>query len=141
MYEAPKFPQFMEEVLVRKRRWQQEDLGPTMEAVHYLCPSSENHAHWIVKTGESPRLTRCVMKKVNERPQEGHWIALERDLSDGLTLRRRIREKSTVKKIEGLEGDEEWKKEEGRRMMKKLIEEEMKHMTQDPEHLAVRSPS
>lgn len=87
-YEVPDFPPFMQKVMVRKRRWQKDDLSPTMEEVMYLGPSTENHGHWVMKAGEAPRLTRYVMKKLDQRPSEAHWIALERDVLDGLTLRR-----------------------------------------------------
>ena len=79
LHKIPDFPPFMEEVLVRRRRWKK--------------PSPENHGHWVVTLGERPRLTRCYMKKVEGPPNPDHWIALEKELLDGLTLRRRLREK------------------------------------------------
>lgn len=103
-----------------------------MEVVRYLAPSPENHGHWVAKDGESPRLTRCFVKKLQEPPTEGHWIAMERELLDGLSLRRRLREKSTVKKIQGRKEDEE-KKTETKNRVKMVLAEEMKTLYGDHE--------
>ena len=139
IYEVPTFPMFMEKILVRKRRWQRDDLGPTMEEVCYLGPSTENHGHWIVKEGERPRLTRCVMKKVEGRPTEGQWIALERELLDGLTLRRRLRGKTTIKKLQKEVESEEEKEKKEKMRVKRVVEEEMLKIHDDDPDLAVCS--
>ena len=140
IYETPSFPTFMESVMVRKRRWQKEDLGPTVEEVKYLAPSVENHGHWIVKEGEAPRLTRCIMKKLDEKPSEAYRIALERDLLDGLTLRRRLRQKTTIKVIQGLwKQEEEDQKKKERAKVKRLLEDEMMKIPEDDPELAVCS--
>ena len=110
-----------------------------MEEVCYLGPSTENHGHWIVKEGERPRLTRCVMKKVDKRPTEGQWIALERELLDGLTLRRRLREKTTIRKIQKEVESEEEKEQKEKMRVKRVVEEEMLKIHEDDPDLAVCS--
>lgn len=75
LHEKPEFPSFMEPVVIRKRWWEKE-FSPTMETFQYLCPSAENHGHWVVKSGEPPRLTRSIFKKLTTPPVEAHWIAL-----------------------------------------------------------------
>ena len=137
-YQKPSFPPFMQEVLVRRRRWKLGEFSPTMESVRYLAPSPQNHGHWIVKEGEAPRLTRSVVRKVSSAPEEGHWIALEKELLDGLSLRRRLREKTCVKRIEGRKEDEERKTEE-RRRLKMVIAEEMKRVYGDHPQMAVET--
>lgn len=119
-YQRPDFPPFMQEVLVRRRRWKRDDFSPSMEKVRYLAPSPENHGHWIWKDGESPRLTRCIVRKIDSAPEESHWVAMERELLDGLSIRRRLREKTAVKTIQGRCEDEE-KKTQERKQMKKVI--------------------
>ena len=69
--EKPSFPPFMEGVPVRKRRWKKGEMEPTMKTVRYLGPSPENHGHCVVKKGESPRLTRCILTKASNPPTEG----------------------------------------------------------------------
>ena len=64
IHEPPSFSPFMTEVLVRRRRWKKEDFSPSMEKVRYLAPSPENHGHWVVPEGGSPRLTRCIIQKM-----------------------------------------------------------------------------
>ena len=142
LHEKVTFPAFMDEVLVRKRKWKKEDWSPTMETVRYLYPSKENHGHYVVKDGETPRLTRCIVKKIEGPPVHGHWIALERELLDGLSLRRRLREKTSIKKIQKSPEDEEDEEEEGRneerkKRLKKVLEDEMKKVFTDPPELAV----
>ena len=67
-----------------KRKWKKEDWSPTLGIVRDLYPSKENHGHYVVKDGETPRLTGCIVRKVESPPVHGHWIALERELLDGL---------------------------------------------------------
>ena len=136
LHEKPTFPTFMQEVLIRKRRWKRGDFEPTMETVRYLYPSKENHGHYVVKDGETPRLTRCILEKVEDHPVEAHWIALERELLDGLTLRRRLREKTAVKKIQKQKGGQEEKEEEITRRANRVLEEEMRKALGDPPELA-----
>ena len=107
-----------------------------MEKVHYLAPSPENHGHWVVTLGERPRLTRCYMKKVEGPPNPDHWIAMEKELLDGLTLRRRLREKTAVKKIQKKDEDPEDESEKKKAQMRQVLEEEMRKVLDDPPHLA-----
>ena len=142
LHEKVTFPAFMDEVLVRKRKWKKKDWRPTMETVRYLYPSKENHGHHVVKDGETPRLTRCIVKKIEGPPVHGHWIALERELLDGLSLRRRLREKTSIKKIQKSpedeeDEDEESRSEERKKRLKKVLEDEMKKVLTDPPELAV----
>ena len=137
LHQVPNFPPFLTEVMVRRRRWKRDDLGPTSERVRYLCPSPENHGHWIVRDDERPRLTRCYMRRLEDPPTEGHWIALEKELLDGLSLRRRIRGKTAVKKIQKEQGEVEEKEEEAKRRMRKVLEEEALLSMEDSPQLAV----
>ena len=98
-----------------------------METVRYLGPSPENHGHWIVKEGETPRLTQSIFKKVEGMPNPAHWMALERELLDGLTLRRRLREKTTIKKIDVVNQEENEKEEKVvKKRGQRTVDEEMR---------------
>ena len=111
-----------------------------MKTVRYLGPSPENHGHCVVKKGESPRLTRCILTKASNPPTEGEWFALERDLLnllDGLTLRRRLREKTTNKHVQCLHQEQKNEEEERIVRMKRIVEEETVKMVDDPPHLAI----
>lgn len=114
-------------------------LSQLWKTIHYLGPSVENHGHWVMKEGEIPHLTRCILKPVNET-SEVHWIALERELLDGLTLRRRLREKTTIKRMEKPGSDpEEERKRKNKAKIKKVIEDEMLKTIYDPPNLAAYS--
>jgi len=67
-----------------------------MEVVRYVSPAPEEHGHWVQPEGEVPRLTRCYVQKAEMVPNEGTWIALEKETVDELSKRRRIREKSSI---------------------------------------------
>ena len=45
--DAPSFPPFMQDVLVRRRTWRQGVFEPTVETVKYLFPAPEEHGHWV----------------------------------------------------------------------------------------------
>ena len=147
--EKPSFPQFLQKVLTRKRMWRSQDLEPTTETVQYLCPAWEEHGHWIIRDGARPTVTRYVLKKCNGPPEESLWIALERELLDGLTVRRRIRGKTTVRSFEVHCQEEQGEKEEddgeSRRVKRmkavKVLEEEVDRMVfDDPDMLAAEAP-
>ena len=74
METRPSWPRFLEEVRVRKRTWRRDDLDPRVEKVQYLCPSVENHGHWVIKEGEAPRLTRYILAPTTEPEDETVWI-------------------------------------------------------------------
>ena len=134
----PDWPRFLQEVRVRKRTWKKDDLSSRVETVQYLCPSIENHGHWIYKSGEAPRLTRYILAPTTEPEDDTVWVAVEREGRDAQEQRRRIRGKSTLRKMDASlmsseEVEEEEKKIEVRRVMK-LVEEEMQTLTnEDPE--------
>ena len=58
--EEPKFPPFLQEVLVRRRTWRKGVFEPTTEKVQYLFPATEVHGHWILPKDEPPRVTRYM---------------------------------------------------------------------------------
>ena len=94
---TPEFPRFLQDVLVRRRRWKKQAFEPTVEVAKYLGPAPEDNGHWIKVGNEAPRVTRCFMQKALERPEEGVWLAVAREALDALTKRRRLREKTTVR--------------------------------------------
>ena len=96
----------------------------------YLTPTQEDYGHWIVKDGESPRLTKYILKKSIEPVTNATWLALEREVrvAASLTIRRRLRNKTTIRSISGvIEGEEELNKAAKIRGVRMLEEEaEMK---------------
>ena len=93
--EEPHFPSFLEEVLVRKRHWRRGVLlEPTCEKVKYLCPAWDHHGHWVLKEDNTKIVTRYFLKRLTTPVSEATWLALETELEDGLTTRRRLREKT-----------------------------------------------
>ncbi|CAL1136331.1 unnamed protein product [Cladocopium goreaui] len=105
--EEPKFPPFLQEVLVRRRTWRKGVFEPTTETVQYLFPATEEHGHWILPKDEPPRVTRYVMKKAKDPVSEHQWLALEKDTVDALLVRRRLRGKSAIRKKMAAETNEE----------------------------------
>ena len=112
MDEKPQWPRFLQEVRVRKRTWRTDDLGVKVEKVQYLCPSVENHGHWVVKPGEAPRLTRYILAPTLEPEDETVWIAVECQGRDPQDQRRRIRGKSAVRRMDASMADPEEGREE-----------------------------
>ena len=45
--DAPSFPPFLQDVLVRRRTWRQGVFEPTVETVKYLFPAPEEDGHWV----------------------------------------------------------------------------------------------
>ena len=130
---TPTWPQFWKEVVIRKRRWKRGGFEPTMEVVRYVSPAPEEHGHWVQPEGEVPRLTRCYVQKAERVPNEGTWIALEKETVDELSKRRRIREKSSIRLLKSEEmsssqDPEELKAEASRREVKEMMEESVGHM-------------
>ena len=93
------FPPFMQKVMTRKRAWKSKDLEAVLEEVTYF-PSWENHGHWIMRPGCRPTITRYVMKKVDQEITPQNWMMLEREKEDPLAIRRRIRGKTSVRRLE-----------------------------------------
>ena len=102
----------------------------------YLTPTQEDYGHWIVKDGESPRLTKYIMKKSIEPVTNATWLALERELrvAASLTIRRRLRNKTISGVIE--EGEEELDKAAKIRGVRMLEEEAEMMIMDDPEAVA-----
>ena len=131
----PEFPRFLQDVLVRRRRWKKQAFEPMVEVARYLGPAPEDNGHWIKVNDEAPRVTRCYMQKAIERPEEGVWLAIEREVLDALTKRRRLREKTTVRRLKMEEKEEV--EDEAVRLAKmrnrftRLVEEETQAMLDD----------
>ena len=135
----PNWPPFYQEVRVKKRTWRRGAFEPVVERVHYLCPSTEDHGHWVQKPGEPPRVTKFIMEKTTEPVEEGAWIALEGRIVDPWSTRRRLRGKTAVRRVhptldqEGENSETEKKKEEVKQIYA-VIEEEMRGIVdEDPE--------
>eukprot|EP00438_Fugacium_kawagutii_P024973 Skav217964 [mRNA] locus=scaffold3450:124613:131011:+ [translate_table: standard] len=127
--ETSKGPNFMDEVLVRKRHWRSKEMEPTQERVKYVCPSWQHHGHWVERENGALVLTRVVLAGLQNPPERDHWIALEDDLSP-LELRKRIREKSSMRSIEVRSREEKEEEEEDEDLelqlkIQRVIEEEM----------------
>ena len=56
-----KLPQFLANVLIRKRFWRARELLPTQETALYIGPSWAHHGHWIERQDGTLALTRMVM--------------------------------------------------------------------------------
>ena len=89
-----------------------------------------------MKDGESPRLTKYIMKKSIEPVTNATWLALERELrvAASLTIRRRLRNKTISGVIE--EGEEELDKAAKIRGVRMLEEEAEMMIMDDPEAVA-----
>ncbi|CAL1129619.1 unnamed protein product [Cladocopium goreaui] len=123
------------ETWMRRRRWKKQAFEPMVEVARYLGPAPEDNGHWIKVNDEAPRVTRCYMQKAIERPEEGVWLAIEREVLDALTKRRRLREKTTVRRLkmeEKEEGeDEAVRLAKMRNRFTRMVEEETKAMLDD----------
>ena len=131
-----KWPQFYDEVWVRKRRWNLTEMGPTQEKVRYLASSCLCRGHWIEKEGGKRALTRMVLQGLKEVPDDAHLRAAREDEISPLEVRRRIRGEATVRslQIEKLEEDEnedEKAKIEEVRRFEALIQDETICMGED----------
>ena len=102
--------------MVRKRKWRQGTFEVSTEVVKYLCPAPEEHGHWVLPKDEAPRVTKMLMKPAQLPVPEETWIALEKETVDALVIRRRMREKSTIRKIEEEEDEKERSEEKKKRM-------------------------
>lgn len=130
--EEPHFPNFLEEVLVRKRHWRRGVLlEPTCEKVKYLCPAWDHHGHWVLKEDNTKIVTRYFLKRLTTPVNEATWLALETELEDGLTARRRLREKThpMVRKAQ----EEEVRRGCQEVRIAKAIEEEMVQLMDEDE--------
>ena len=102
-----------------------------MEKAKCLFPAWSGHGHWVLREGESkPSVTGYVMQKLQQTPEEEHWMALELDAADAFTVRRRIRWKTAIRELQ-CDDDQEHQNEASRyevaRVMK-VVQEEMGHL-------------
>ena len=107
--------------------------------IQYLCPSTEDHGHWVYKEGEAPRVTKCLMRPTEEPLDESVWVAIEKEMVDALVLRRRLRQKTSVRRLDASmkapkEEDDQKKKIRDRIM--KVVEEEARQIIEDDPELA-----
>ena len=138
--QVPSFPPFLEEVRVRKRTWRRGSFDPMVEHVRYLCPSVEEHGHWVWQEGEAPRIAKVLMKQISEPVQHGVWVGLETQILDDLSTRRRLREKTTVRRLDAsmeAQEEEETEKWKVKARIRRIIEEEMRAMVEDDEETAM----
>ena len=135
----PDWPPFLSTVMVRKRKWRRGVFEISTENVKYLCPSPEDHGHWILPEGERPRITKLIMKPAHLPVTEEGWIALEREAADAVMVRRRLRGKSAVRRMEEKDQAEDEEEAEKKRRVKivSVIEEEMRRMVEDDAELAL----
>ena len=124
----PSRPPFLSKVYVRKRKWRQGVFEASTEEVQYLAPAPDEHGHWVVKDGQTPRITKLIMRQAELPESEAQWIATEKETVDALIIRRRIRDKSAVRRMEGGEErkDEEEEGRKQRSLIQRVKEEEMK---------------
>ena len=135
---TPDFPPFLSPVRVRKRTWKRGVFSPTVEEVQYLIPSEEDHGHWICKPEEAPRVTKMLLQRTTEPLDPNIWVALETQITEGLLVRRRLRGKVAIRRMEGGESEEDEDQKERREQkerIRRLIEEEMKAMIEDEEEV------
>ena len=106
-------------------------MEPNNEEVHYLTPSWRNYGHWVLRSDNTQTLTRAVITNTVEPVTEDTWIALEDNLTP-LDLRRRIRGKAMIRKVQE-EKDEESRQDRLKR--EKVIQEEAEHAFYDDEEV------
>ena len=123
------FPGFLEVVHTRKRTWKNQQFEAVMSQVKYLCPAWHEHGHFIQRENERPSVTRYVLRRLQEPTTEAHWIALEKEVEDALTVRRRIRGKSAIRSLEIHPSDQQ--EEVRRQVIAKVIKDEMDHLVMD----------
>ena len=102
----PDWPLFLADMMVRKRKWRRGTFEVSTETVKYLCPAPEDHGHWTLPKDEPPRITKMIMKPAHLPLSEEGWVAIEKETVDALVIRRRMRGKSAIRKIEEESEDE-----------------------------------
>ena len=134
-------PGFLAPVLCRKRRWKGDTLGPTMDTVKYLAGSWENHGHWVLDPEGKPMVTRYVIVPAPRREAEVEWQAIEPEQEDQQVVRRRLRGKTAVRKLE-LEPEEKTEEFYDKARANHVLEHEMVNLPMDdPELVAVQAPA
>ncbi len=133
-------PSFLATVLCKKRRWKGDTLGPTMDTVKYLARSWENHGHWVLDTEGKPMVTRYVIIPAPRREAEIEWQAVEPEQEDQQAVRRRIRGKTAVRKLE-LEEEEKTEEFYEKARANHVLEQEMVNLPMDePDLVALEAP-
>ena len=114
-----------------------------METVKYLFPAPEEHGHSVQPENEPPRITKYVLRQAKEPITDQKWVAIEKEVADALTTRRRLREKTSVRKMEieekepkSEENAEKEKFQQLKQRLSEIIDEEMKHMVEDDADIA-----
>ena len=85
-------------------------------------------------------MTKCILRPTEEPLDERVWLAVEKEMLDALALRRRLREKTSVRRLDAVmmtppeEEDDEKKKARDRIM--KVVEEESRRIIHDDPELA-----
>ena len=134
------FPRFLETIHTRKRTWKNHQFEATMEKAKYLFPAWSDHGHWVLREGDSkPSITRYVLRRLQQPPEEEHWIALELEVADAFKVRRRIRGKTAIRELQCDEDQEDSTRmtnQEVARAMK-VVQEEMGHLIHDDYETAV----
>ena len=122
-------PPFLSEVLMKKRWWQSGELDPTHEKVRYLCPSWQDHGHWVIREDGTKALTRSVIRGTVKPVSEEVWYGLMEEL-DPVTVRRRLRGKTPMRKLM----NEEMVRDDIEARAERIIQEEMECLVgEDPE--------
>ena len=133
-------PAFMQEVTVKKRFWRTKELEPGREVVKYLSPTWLHHGHWVLREDGTKMLTRAVFKRMTEPVDDQAWIALE-DALTPVDLRRRLRGKVLVRRVEGSQQEDKPQSPDPEEMAKekhleRIIQEEMAHVVHDEMEVA-----
>eukprot|EP00435_Cladocopium_sp_Y103_P020138 s2720_g4.t3 len=133
-------PAFMQEVTVKKRFWRTKELEPGREVVKYLSPTWLHHGHWVLRHDGTKMLARAVFKRMTEPVDDQAWIALEEALTP-VDLRRRLRGKVLVRKVEGSRKDDkphdlDQSDRAKEKHLERIIQEEMVHVLHDEMEVA-----
>ena len=132
------FPPLGAEILIKKRRWDAQQMQPTMETVEYIAPSPWNYGHWVRKEDGQIVTTRCYIAYTRTPIEEGAWIALEQEARNPMEIRRRIRGKTTVRMFNHSREEEEEEEREdeggpGNARIMTMIAEEMTTVMEEEE--------
>ena len=133
---TPEWPRFLKEVRVKKRTWKRGNFEVGVEKVH-TCARRQR----IMGIGS----TKCILRPTEEPLDERVWLAVEKEMLDALALRRRLREKTSVRRLDAVmmtppeeEDDEKKKKKKkkARDRIMKVVEEESRRIIHDDPELA-----
>ena len=130
------FPSFMKPVIARKRGWKRDELQPFSEEVRYLAPAWADHGHWIMRPDGSVGITRLTLIPAPKLRVDEVWLAVENDGRGGdpMAARRRIRGKTAIRELNGVDADENDSGEDRvhlKAKLYKLVEDEIGHVYSD----------